>query len=291
MRTRGTVLAALLAVWPLTVLAEGAAVGPAPAQAQAAVPADVLRLLDVMQMDDTLEVMRAEGLAHGDVLEEEMFPGEGGAAWRAKVSAIYDPGWMRAGVEAGLTQVLAEDAATMAAALEFFGSDLGQKILSLEVEARRVLLDEAAESAARARAEDLRTTEDPRYRLVEDFAAVNDLVEMNVMGALNANLAFYRGLNAGGAIPGGMSEEDMLAEVWGQEDDVRAESADWLFPYLLLAYEGLSEQEMRDYLAFSETAGGKALNAAVFAAFDAMFVQLSQALGRAAADVLAGSDI
>ena len=88
-----------------------------------------------------------------------------------------------------------------------------------------------------------------------------------------------------------VSEEDMLAEVWGQEDDVRAESAEWLFPYLLLAYEGLTEQEMRDYLAFSGTPGGKALNAAVFAAFDEMFVQLSEALGRAAADVLAGSDI
>ncbi len=37
----------------------------------------------------------------------------------------------------------------------------------------------------------------------------HDLIEMNVMGAMNANLAFYRGMADGGALDG-LSEQDML---------------------------------------------------------------------------------
>ena len=73
MRTVKAMLAALLAVWPLGVQAEGGANAPVPVQATAPATADVARLLDVMQIDATIEVMRAEGMAHGALLEQEMF--------------------------------------------------------------------------------------------------------------------------------------------------------------------------------------------------------------------------
>ena len=82
---------------------------------------------------------------------------------------------------------------------------------------------------------------DPRLDLLDRFAEANDLIEENVSGALNSNLAFYRGMSEGGAFTGAeMTEEEMLSEVWSQEDDIRAETAGWLYPFLMLAYESVS---------------------------------------------------
>ena len=147
------------------------------------------------------------------------------------------------------------------------------------------------EAAAKAAVADMEAEGSPRLDALRRFAAANDLVEMNVMGALNANLAFYKGLSAGGAFGSAMTEEDMLADVWGQEADVRAETEEWLWSYLSLAYQPLSDEELQAYHDFSETPEGQKLNAAVFAAFDVSFVRISEDLGRAAARAMQGEDI
>lgn len=259
--------------------------------AQPAAQAEVMRLSEVMQIGGVVEVMRAEGIDYGVTLEAEMFPDAGGEDWQAAVARIYEPKAMRSLFDARLATELADQPQAVAAALTFFDTELGQKILTLELEARRVLMDDDAEEAAKARLEEMRASEDPRFAALEGFAEANDLIEMNVMGALNANLAFYKGLNAEGAFPGGMTEEDMLADVWGQEADVRAETEAWLFPFLALAYGGLTDEELAAYQAFSETPAGVAINAAVFAAFDEVFVDISEKLGREAARQMQGQDI
>jgi hypothetical protein len=48
---------------------------------------------------------------------------------------------------------------------------------------------------------------------------------------------------------------------------------------------------MQAYLAFSESAAARTMNAAMFAAFDEVFRALSRDLGRAAAEMLSGQDI
>ena len=79
--------------------------------------------------------------------------------------------------------------------------------------------------------------------------------------------------------------------LWAQEDQVRQETEDWLWPYLALAYQPLSDEEMQAYQVFSEAPEGRALNAALFAAFDASFVRISGELGRAVALMVQGQDI
>jgi len=137
----------------------------------------------------------------------------------------------------------------------------------------------------------MRREGDPRVEMITRFAEANDLVERNVAGALNANLAFYRGMVAGGAFDGGLSESEILADVWSQEAEVRRETEEWLFPFLAMAYQPLSEDDLGAYLAFSETAPGQALNAALFAGFDAMFEAISQDLGLAAARMMTSQDL
>lgn len=253
--------------------------------------ARIAALSSTMLMDEILAVMRDEGLDYGRTLEAEMFSGNGGADWEKVVGLIYDTKAMRQRLDAALAQALASAGDDLALIEEFYGSERGQKILRLEIEARRALLDSDVEDAAKLAWEDLRDADDPRAAKLTEFATVNDLIESNVMGAMNANLAFYRGLSESGAFPQEMTEDQMLADVWSQEPDVRAETEDWLYPFLSLAYQPLPDEDLEAYIAFSESSAGQKMNAALFAAFDVVFSKISYDLGRAAAKQMQGEDI
>jgi hypothetical protein len=255
------------------------------------VAAQAVQLSDALMLGPMMDVMRLEGLTYGQSIEDEMFPTTGGAGWAAAVARIYDAGRMRAAFDQSLTRHLAADPSGLPDMLAFFGSPLGQRALTLELEARRTLLDKPAEEAARRAWDTLRMEESARYDQIMRFATVNDLVESNVMGALNANLAFYHGLAASGAFGAEMTEEQMLSDVWAQEDSVRSDTEDWLYPYLALAYGPLSDADLAAYVAFSESKAGKQLNTALFAAFNDVFTGISKALGMAAAGQMQGEDI
>lgn len=279
-----------LVLTPLAVLSALAAPLAAETAAEPP-PATVAGLQQAMKIPEIIAVLRDEGMAYGASLEEELFPGRGGPAWGVAVDLIYDTPTMEERFGAALEREIGADTAALAAAVDFFASERGQRILTLEVEARRALLDEAVEDAARARAEEMIAEADPRMDALRRFAEANDLIESNVQGALNANLAFYQGMAEAGAFGDEMTEEQMLDDVWGQEADVRAETGDWLFSYLALAYGPLPDEDLEAYTDFSLTPEGQKLNAALFAAFDAVFREISRNLGRAAARQMMGQDI
>ncbi len=272
----------------------GAAMAEAPAQAdyvQAGISEPIAKLSDTMMMGDLMEVIRQEGQDYGTTLEAEMFPGRGGGDWRGIVGLIYDPARMREKFDQELAAELGPDAKAVAAAQKFFETPLGQKILSLEVEARRALMDDATEEAAQVTIDQMVAEHDPRMEALRHYAETNDLIEMNVVGALNANLAFYKGLSEGGAFEDAMPEDQMLSEVWSQEPDIRAETETWLFSYLALAYQPLSDEELAAYQTFSDTAEGQKLNRSLSVAFDKVFTEISHNLGLAAAKQMQGEDI
>ncbi len=253
--------------------------------------AAVVRLIDTMQIDQVIDVLRVEGLDYGASIEDEMFPGGGGAAWQATVAGIYNPDTMKAAFADTLIAELQGKDAELAQMQAFFGSELGQRVLTLELEARRSLLDDETEAAAELAWSDLAAEGGPRVDLLRRFAEVNDLVDSNVMGALNANLAFYSGMAGTGAFADEMSQEQILSDVWASEPDIRQQTEDWVYPYLNLGYSSLSDAELQAYVDFSASPAGVLLNAALFAAFDAVFVPVSQALGAAAAVQMKGQDI
>lgn len=261
-----------------------------PAQTQAIQP-DISTLTQTLKIDALIAVMRTEGLANGQDMAADLFPGQDDAAWQVVVSRVYDPARLHQIFDAALTKALQNDPATQTAMRDFFGTSLGQRILALEIDARKTLLDDKATEAAAHLWGKALNAKTHRATQINHFAAINDLVESNVMGALNGNLAFYRGMNAAGAFPEPMPEDDMLAEVWGQESDVRRDTTEWLFPFLMLAYQPLSDKELGKYIAFSGTPAGKKANRAMFVAFDAMFVQVSKELGQSAGRLMAGQDI
>lgn len=244
-------------------------------------------LLESLRVSEVIQTMRVEGLEYADDLNDEILSGQGGAFWQAQVDAIYNIARMHETVRAAVENGLEE--ADLRAANAFFASERGARIVSLENAARKAMQDEAIEEAAEARAESLLTTDDPDVTLIREFVTANDLMDRNVAGAMSINFQFYQGLVDGRMLE--MSQNDITRDVWEQEPEIRDETEDWLYAYLLLAFEPLDAEDLQAYLAFSESDAGKALNAALFDGYEAMYRDISYALGRAVALSAAGNDI
>ncbi|TCO72541.1 DUF2059 domain-containing protein [Rhodovulum euryhalinum] len=260
-----------------------------PLPARADPPEGFDALMRALALDDLVAIVREEGLGYGVEIEDEMFPGRGGDRWDAAVAQIYDGG--RIGTELRDTLAGELSGADLGPLVEFFGSETGARIVSLELSARRALLDDEVEKGSLERLEEMQADGDPRLDLIERFVEANNLIEANVAGALNSNYAFYTGLADGRAFDFEMTEEQMLEDVWGQEPEIRDETREWLFSYLAMAYAPLSDETLEEYIALSETPEGAALNAALFAGFDVAFTRISRELGLAAATFIAGQDI
>ncbi|MFN3146993.1 MAG: DUF2059 domain-containing protein [Paracoccaceae bacterium] len=247
------------------------------------------RMADVLGLPDLVAIMHEEGTSYGAGLREELFPGTSAVRWEAEVDAIYDIDRMEAVVRRALARDITEaDAETVIA---FFDGPLGRRVVELELSARRALLDEDVEAASRTALEARRADDDPLLDRLEAFILVNDLIESNVVGALNSNIAFYRGLAEGGAFPDGLTETDILEDVWRQEPEIREETVTWLYSYLGMAYDPLAPEDLEAYTAFSASPEGRRLNRALFAGFDELFNAISLALGRAAGQYIGGQDL
>lgn len=272
---------------PLRAAALALALAPVAAPAHAE---DAAAVIEAIRLNDILVVMQEEGFAYADSLATELFPdGRGGPEWEAAVADIYDIDRMQDGFAAALAAELTPEEAT--AIVAFFTSDTGRTIVELEVGARTAMLEDGVEEMAEENAAIAIADADPRAAQVREFIAANDLIEANVMGAMNSNFAYMTGLADGGALGASLSEEEILADIWMQEPQIRQSTTEWLYAYLLLAYQPLTDGQMDDYIAFSQTDAGRALNEALFGAFDEMFVGISRQLGLASARVLSQTDI
>lgn len=250
---------------------------------------DIDRLFGALFLPQVLGIMQQEGLSYGDSIAEGMLEGRVSADWPEGIERIYDLEVLEEAVRGEFREALAgEDLGPM---LEFFTTPPGETIIELEVSAREAMLDDDVEMAARETAALAMADETDRFRQIERFAETNDLVETNVASALNANLAFYEGLRSGGALPPGLTDEQILAEVWSREAELRQSTTEWVISFLMLAYRPLPDADLETYTEFSQTAPGQLLNRAVFDAFEEPFRDISRALGRLAAIEMTRQDI
>jgi len=246
-------------------------------------------LLDVMQMDGLLATISSENVSFADEMEQDLFPGRGGAGWQKEMRALYDPAAMRAQLAASFEADLTDE--TYDQTMAFFKGAFGQKLLLSENAARAAFLDPAMESVAQENMLLLAENDPERFALLEEFIAVNGLIDNNIMSGMNANFAFYRGLIDGNGFPYEVTEAEALADIWSGEEQLRSETKVWLFAFLGMAYDGISDDEMQRYIDFSASPAGKKLNRLFFDAFDELFVALSYSTGRAAARRMSGDDI
>ena len=252
-----------------------------------ATPEEVDRLAGLIGVDELIEIVRDEGLIQAGELREGMFPDASAARWEAVLDQIYDPSRLLETFNNVFSAEVGDSDITPL--LDFFSDETGSRVIRLEIDARRAIMEPDVEQVAREVFLERAIDGGPRLDLLDGFVEANDLIEYNVMGAMNASLAFYRGLADGNALD--MTEDDMLREVWGQESEIRQDSTEWLYGYMLMAYEPLVDGELQAYLDVTESEEGKMLSRTLFAGFDAVFDEVSYGLGRAAAGLMAGDDI
>lgn len=249
--------------------------------------AKITVLMDALQIVDSVEILREEGFAYAETLDKDMLNGAGGAFWDAQMRQIYNAEQiserLRLALEDGLSP---ED---LDATLAFFNTERGTRIITLENAARRAMADPVVEEAANDVYASLSGTDDERLALVTTFIASNDLLERNVSGSMNSYVQFYAGLSDGRFRD--MSEDMILSQVWEQQDAIRADTEVWIYSYLLLAYQPLPLSDLEAYVAYAQTDAGQALNAALFEGFEAVYNDISYALGRAVALSADGDEI
>lgn len=178
-----------------------------------------------------------------------------------------------------------------AAIRTFLETEPGRSLMALELDAREAMIDDEVEQEAKEEAAVAMFENSPRLDLLRRYAEANDLVEMNVAGTMNTNFAYLSGLLDGGALTSGMTESDVLADIWAQEPQIRADTEEWVYSFLLRAYGPASDADIEALIAFSETEPGQALNRALFEAFDERFTDISRALGLAAARYMTTEEI
>lgn len=250
--------------------------------------ADPARILELLRIEPLFEILQRESVIYGDDLAAGMLEGVD-PAWRAEVAALHAPARL---LPPFRTEFAARLAPGVQPAIEaFLGSDLGQKMVGLELSAREAMLDPGVEEAAIERATEADYARDPRLAAVRKLIAASDLIEANVIGGMNANLAFYRAMAAGDGFPYEMSEADVLAEVAAQEPEIRADITAWVEGYLFLALAPLSDAELAEATRFFASAPGQALVGAQFAGFDRVYEQASAELGAALARRLSGEEL
>lgn len=242
-------------------------------------------LRETLQLRDISVTLSQEGLAYGAAIEEEVLGGQGGFYWSQNVGAIYDPDRIENALGAALEDGL--DSSSRMDILTFFDTELGQRILRLENEARVVIADPDLEAAAIESFAAVSETD--RAQAIRRFVQVNALVEYNVRGTQISNFEFQRGILKAS---GDQVDEVGLARIIdAQEDEVRQSVSEWIHAYLMLAYAPLTGDELASYISFSESPSGRALNTALFAGFEDLYRDISADLGRAAGRALNASDL
>lgn len=245
---------------------------PAASFSQAA----LTRLYDLIAIDAYIGIVREEGLEDIDTLSEDMLGRPADAALLTKMSRIYDPLRMGDAVRRALQREMTDTQVEQAAA--FFSSARMQRIIELEVAARRAISDPSVEDIATVAWLEAEEERPWLVARINEIWRANDLLERNVAGALNANLHFYRGLAQSDAFA--MSETEMLSEVWAQETEIRAETELWLGAYLTLSYDPVDQDTLESYARFWDTGTGQAVNRAIFAAFNEIYNEISFATGQ-----------
>lgn len=251
--------------------------------------ADSDALFDALQLPEIIDVMRLEGLSYGAQVGEELIGDRLTPVWGETVETIYELEPLKAIIKAEFSTALeGEDVTPM---LAFFTSEPGRTLMGLEVSARRAMLDDAVDEASQDMLDLARSDETDRFQLIAEFVDANDLIETNVISAMNANVAFYNGLSEGGAFGGVLTQDQILSDVYDQETDIRSNTSDWIYRFLLMAYAPMEDADIQAYIDFSNTDAGRRLNTALFIAFEDTLNDISYSLGFEAARMLSTQDL
>ncbi len=251
-------------------------------------PSDAV--LDALRLEPLLEQMQAEAVETGRELAEQMLPGRDTGGLTATIAGLNAPGRLSPRIRDRFAAAL--PVAEAGDILAYFTSPLGERVVSLELSARSALQSDGLEDEVLERLDQLGRDDPDRVAMFDRYITSNELVERNVVGALNANVAFLTAirevLSDFGTLP---SDGDVYEQVSAQEPEIRETTQNWVRAFVGLAYQPLSDGELERHVDFAETEAGRALNNALFAAFDEIFEEVSASTGAALAQQMISDEL
>ncbi|WP_299692761.1 DUF2059 domain-containing protein [uncultured Tateyamaria sp.] len=233
------------------------------------------QLFDAMGIPGLIAAFAKDGQQTIPDLNAGFLDGQGGDVFVETAQRLYDPARLETELRAQFGERL--DPQDARQAVVFFDSDQGQRIVAIEVEARRAMVDDVLEEAAKAASD---TASADVLRLI----SVRDLVEVNTDIAIAARFAFYDGLSV--AAPG-----IDTPEIEGQRGIVAEDTRAWITGYYMLVASALQEDDLDTYAAFWETDVGQGVDAALSQAFEQSYVTLSHGLGQLVGRMLPQNDL
>jgi len=246
-------------------------------------------------LPELFEIMATEG--RSSVVTEGAVPLEGRALaeFERDVARIYDPATMHDAFVATLLSELGPRPEILEDALDFAQTELGKRVLRLEISARAAMLDDEVDEVARLALQEAREADDDtqaaaRLEMIRARVDANDLTELNVSLGLNTSYAYYQGMMSESAV-NGLDDEQLLYLVWAQEPEIRLDIEDWIESYFMMAYQPLSDDELQAYIDYVSSPLAQGFNRAMFRAFDALFTDISVSVGRALGRSLTGEDL
>lgn len=246
-------------------------------------------LYDTLQMDAYVEIMVDEALnATGD-LEATFLGGSGGPAWEAAVTAIFDAEVHKTEVRAAFNAALAD--ADIAALHQFWSSPTGQSVLEAELAARTAMSDEDVEEAARFAGSELAAEGSDLFQEIQALSTAFGLIDRNVEVALNTQLRFFLAFGARANVPTLQDEGQVVAMIWAQEGEIRADIILWLNGFGALAYTALDPELMQAYIAYAQTDAAQDLNTAIFSILSGASQDMTEDIGFALGTLVSESTL
>ena len=244
-------------------------------------------LFDALKQSEVIAIMSQEGIGYADQIAEDMLMGHVTEDWDVVISKLYDPNRMEEAAFGAFERALAGQ--DIDAMIAFYSADPGRQSVQLEIDTRRAFAEPDIMDAATAAAIEDEGT--PRFDQITAYIEVNDLIEKNISAALNDNYAFLLGLYDGGAMDGQVSAESLISDVWAQEDEIRSSTSEWVYAFMNMAYQPLSDADMDTLIAFSQTEAGQGVNRALFEAYSSLYEDISRTLGLQVAQMMMVSEL
>ena len=244
------------------------------------------RLFDLLEQPAFIEILVQEGQAMAFDIAAENFSTAYLDAWDAKVDALMDADTIEASMFAQFEAAL--DGVDVDSYVTYFESGYGAETIAAEIAARSIMSDPILSSQAIEKAH----MQMPmgRFEQIDTFLNVSGYIEQSVAFALTDQYNFSRGLLDGGVIQG-MTESDLAAMVWDQEEFITDATNEWFQGYLYLVFENLSDDAIEELISFTASEQGRTLNQILLAAQGDLFSMINYELGREAAKFMIQTDL
>jgi hypothetical protein len=244
---------------------------------------DLNRILLALKLDRLFEEIREEGLIAAKEMQGDLKNSQSVVGWSKNINEIYSTKLMKDYFKKELTNL--ESLSIFLPAINFYEKPLGVKIIENELITRIKIRDDGEKEKARNTVKQLKYLKPYRFKLYNEIINANGFIEDNISSSMNSNLAFYEGYASGLATSDrSLTEREMISRIWLNQSETRKRMTDWVLNFSVTSFKNLNDNELREYLAFSNSKSGRYLSNNINFIFDKLFKIQSYKLGKLLAE-------